>query len=185
MFLQLRNMHRIVDASVCQQVELVCHFFKRLLHNARPYDGNSLFQQFSTRVTDDTIVFDKMPVMPYQSQKTPQLSDIGWNRPLIYSSNLGGICGNALRSDDMAEVFQGLLGKETLAFFNVEMMLGKNLEHKSQMLAVSFQSWIVHQDVIHENQYKFAQILTKNCIHNVLEHGGHICQTKQHHKKFI
>jgi hypothetical protein len=92
--------------------------FKSLLSNARPHEENSLFQQLSERATNDAIIFDKVHVIPYQPQETPQLFDIGWHWPLIDNSNLGWICDNDLSSDDMTKVFQRLLCKKAFAFFN-------------------------------------------------------------------
>jgi hypothetical protein len=43
---------------------------------------------------------------------------------VIDSGNLRWISGNALNSDNMAEIIQRLLRKEAFSFFNEEVMLG-------------------------------------------------------------
>jgi hypothetical protein len=66
-----------------------------------PHKDGVLLQKRSKRFGNDNKVFNNFPIVPSQSQETPNFFDIGWLRPREDSFYLGRICGNASRRNDV------------------------------------------------------------------------------------
>ena len=50
---------------------------------------------------------------------------------------------------------------------------------------MTFKRRVINRDIVKENQHKFKKIIMENIIHNTLEGGGRISETKENYQKFV
>ena len=65
------------------------------------------------------------------------------------------------------------------------MLIIEKLQYKIQMLEMLSPGFTIDEDIIKEDQNEFSQVGPKYFIHQCLEHGRGICESKWHDQKFI
>ena len=65
------------------------------------------------------------------------------------------------------------------------MMFLKELQDLSNILEISFLILTIYEDGIKEEKDKVPKIRFQNIIHEALEGGGHITESKRHNQKLI
>ena len=85
----------------------------------------------------------------------------------------------------MLELLDFLLPKNKFRLFGTEMTITKKLQYKIQMLEMLNPCFTIDENIIKEDQHEVLQVGTKYFIHQCLEHGRGICESKWHDQKFI
>ena len=85
----------------------------------------------------------------------------------------------------MPEILNFLLAKNTFILFGMEMMIREKLHYKSQMLEMFSPCFTVDEDIIKKYQNEFLEIGSEYFIHQGLECGRSISETKGHDQKLI
>ena len=100
---------------------------------------------------------DEAMVIVGQTQEAAQFLDRGRSWPLQDCLDLVRISGHALFRNQMAQIAQLSLSKDTLGEVNLPFVLLQQFQHKAYMFNVFFQSPTEYQDIVKEYQHALAQ----------------------------
>ena len=104
--------------------------------------------------------------------------------PFLYGFNFSCVHRKSGQRQYKSEVLHGFSMKFTLRWVQEETILPEPSEYLLDMFNVLFQILGVNEDVVEINHNVGIKEVRKNVIHEVLEHGRHICEPKGHHAPF-
>jgi hypothetical protein len=120
--------------------------------------------------------------------KTQEGSDIFFGRgcrPLLHNSNFIRINANTFSIHNMTKEFDRSLEEITLLELDVVVVCFQKAEDFVDMFHMVIKGLGVDEDIIHVDQNKLANSVSKELIHSTLESGRGVAQPKRHDKPFI
>jgi hypothetical protein len=99
--------------------------------------------------------------------------------------NLAWVNGNSLSGDDISKKRNLLQPENTLAEFDIKLMVTKSLQNNTEMSRMIFFTLGIDQDVINEDNDKLVQLRHEYRVHQVHEMCRSISEPKRHNQILI
>ena len=134
--------------------------------------------------------FDEAAVVIGSAQEAAQLGAAlcgraCGDRPVAHSLQLGRIHGNAVAGHEVSQEHELLFHEMALAEFGFEAELAQLVKHQAHMAPVLLSSAREDADVIQIHHHKLVEVGAQHMLHQALEGGRRVLESKGHHAPLI
>ena len=113
-----------------------------------------------------------------QAQKLAKLLQIGWNRPVSYSSSLTRVHPNASLGNNVAQILDLWLCPVALGLLGIQLLFTHYSEDQAEVVQVFLTCLREDQDVIQITDDELVNVWSEGPVHNSLERCRGVRQAK-------
>jgi hypothetical protein len=109
---------------------------------------------------------------------------LGWF-PIHHLSNHARIYGDTILGNGVPQEFHTIQPEFTLGELRIKLMISQTLKDNSEMFGMFFLVLGIDEDIIDKDHYEFVVLRHKHGVHEVLEVGWGIRETKGHYQELV
>ena len=150
-----------------------------------PVPGEILLGKVEEGVSDIGVVGDESTVEVGEPKERADIFHLGWCGPICDAIEFDGVHGQLAGFHDHAKVFYLVGGEFTLFEFQVKVEFSHLLQDVFGAFFVKGRVGGVDEKIIHvDNEPSFGNHITEGVVHEPLEGGGGVGESKKHHCGF-
>ena len=150
-----------------------------------PVPGEILFGEIEEGASDVGVVGDEAAVEIGEAKERADIFHLGWGRPAGNPIEFYWVHGQLTRFDDHAEVFDLVGGEFTFFELQVEVELSHALQNTFSAFFMEGGVGGIDEKVVHiDDEPSFGNHIAEGVVHETLEGGGGVGESKEHHSGF-